>query len=790
MNMSRHRALRVGATIVLVTVVGLGAGLGVRRFGKPRPAAGPESPLAGSTSCRPCHEKFYRLWSTSRHGLAMQPFTATLAGRTFSTGGSAEIQVGTRFYRFDPNTRAVRERGESGERTYPVSDILGGKQVIYLLTKLERGRLQVLPLAFDVRRREWFDTAASAARHFVDRRDRPVDWRDPLYTFNLSCFGCHVSQLATNYDSQTNSYHTTWAEPGINCETCHGPSADHVRTFQAAGTGRTSSDLRIVVTKSFTARQHNDSCSSCHAKATPLTKGFGPGDRFFDHFDLATLEDQDFYPDGRDLGENYTYTSWLLNACAARSGMHCLRCHTSSGRFRFAGGRSSESCLPCHAERVRNPTPHTHHAAASEGSRCLACHMPVTEFARMRRSDHSFRPPSPTATLAFGSPNACNGCHADRDAAWADRQVRVWHKDDFQSRQLGWAYLVDAARKRDWRGLPRMLAYITSTARNEVVAASLIRLLNACPDHAKVVALVRALKDASPLVRAAAAAALDPRHSSEARDALVAATRDEYRLVRLRASGTLAGYPSDSLAPAERQAVEEGRRELIASFLVRPDNWAGHYNLGNYYLERHEYGPAVEAYAAASTLRGDTPLPLVNAAVAYANLGQPALARESLTRALALEPGNAAAYFNLGLLDADEGNVARAKLSLRAALKAEPQMAAAAYNLGLLMIVDRREEALALLRQAASDGPGEPRYAYTLAYHLNEAGARRDAARELRTLLSRFPEYWDAYALLGSISEALGDRVQARGAYRHALQNPALPLSARRQLETRLAEVR
>jgi len=26
---------------------------------------------AGSASCRECHEKFYQLWSTSRHGLAM-----------------------------------------------------------------------------------------------------------------------------------------------------------------------------------------------------------------------------------------------------------------------------------------------------------------------------------------------------------------------------------------------------------------------------------------------------------------------------------------------------------------------------------------------------------------------------------------------------------------------------------------------------------------------------------------------------------------------------------------------
>src|ERR1035437_7181907 len=35
--------------------------------------------FAGSRSCQECHEKFYQLWSTSFHGLAMQPYTSELA---------------------------------------------------------------------------------------------------------------------------------------------------------------------------------------------------------------------------------------------------------------------------------------------------------------------------------------------------------------------------------------------------------------------------------------------------------------------------------------------------------------------------------------------------------------------------------------------------------------------------------------------------------------------------------------------------------------------------------------
>jgi hypothetical protein len=45
----------------------------------------------------------------------------------------------------------------------------------------------------------------------------------------------------------------------------------------------------------------------------------------------------------------------------------------------------------------------------------------------MGRSDHSMRPPTPATTIAFHSPNACNLCHADHDAAWADQWVRKWY---------------------------------------------------------------------------------------------------------------------------------------------------------------------------------------------------------------------------------------------------------------------------------------------------------------------------------------------------------------------------
>ena len=80
-------------------------------------------------------------------------------------------------------------------------------------------RLQVLPVAFDLNTRKWFDTTASAVRHFPDLTDEAIYWKDRQLTFNTACYSCHVSRLSTNYDLASDTYNTVWREPGINCET-------------------------------------------------------------------------------------------------------------------------------------------------------------------------------------------------------------------------------------------------------------------------------------------------------------------------------------------------------------------------------------------------------------------------------------------------------------------------------------------------------------------------------------------------------------------------------------------
>jgi tetratricopeptide (TPR) repeat protein len=722
-------------------------------------AAGTEiqsAPYAGSASCRECHEKFYQLWSTSMHGLAMQPYSAVFAKEKL-TPPQGEITIGKDRYRLDVSDGVVIEINEKGTEKYKIAHVLGGKNIYYFLTPLTKGRLQTLPLAYDVNKKEWFDTAGSHMRHFPGgERSETVHWKESVYTFNTACYSCHVSQLSTNYDLKDDTYHTTWGEPGINCETCHGPSAEHNRIarkhLNGASKDQPLSDPKIISTKTMTTQQRNDLCLSCHAKANPLTPEYKPGERFYDHFDLVALEDPDYYPDGRDLGENYTMTSWRMSPCVKSGKIDCMHCHTSSGRYRFKKEKFNDACMPCHEDKVKEPVSHTHHKVESEGSKCISCHMPMTAFARMNRTDHSMLPPTPAATMAYASPNACNICHKDKGAAWADKFVRQWRTRDFQAPILKRAALIDAARRQDWGKLPDMLDYINDPKHDEIFAASLIRLIPPTQEPKVLTALLAAAEDPSPLVRGAAVRTMGMIPAMESAQALIMAAGDDYRLVRVRAAEGIVTFPEMTVPPAYQAPLKKANDEYITSITARPDQWMSHYNLGNYLLGLGELKNATASYQTALSLNPQAIMAMVNASIAYARMGETEKAEQSLQEALLQDASNAAANLNMGLLKAEKNDLKAAEMHFKAAFAADPQMAQAAYNLCIITAKDRIDEAVTWCRKASILAPQEPKYAYTLAFYLNQNGHKDEAITILKGLVEKYPQYQDAEMLLKEIS--------------------------------------
>jgi hypothetical protein len=91
-------------------------------------------------------------------------------------------------------------------------------------------------------------------------------------------------------------------------------------------------------------------------------------------------------------------------------------------------------CLTCHGlnkqagPRAATLEEHTHHAANSPGSSCVACHMPAIaqQIADVNVRSHTFHFTSPVQTSQLKIPNACNVCHTDKTPDWAEEALKTW----------------------------------------------------------------------------------------------------------------------------------------------------------------------------------------------------------------------------------------------------------------------------------------------------------------------------------------------------------------------------
>lgn len=732
---------------------------------------------SGSESCIECHQKFYDLWQPSYHAQAMMPVDAGFVAKHQLPDSQPIVVEGHLFHvEFsDSSMVMIENNGDEIIQTYEVLWAMGGHNVYTFLTPFEKGKLQNIPLAYDANRETWFNYPESGIRHFGEGfpEDEALPWKDAMYAFNTGCYSCHISQLSTHFDLATETYRTTWREPGINCETCHGPAEEHIRIFKNLKEGEVPEKIGLIVTSTFTPQQHNDGCATCHAKMNPVTPSYIPGDKFFDNYNLTTLEDHDFYPDGRSLGENYTMTDWMMNPCAEKSDLHCVTCHTSSGRDRNKENPNN-SCLPCHTDRAGDMEAHTGHKPEA-GLTCLSCHMPKREYVgRFLRSDHSFRPPMPGATIRFGSPNACNQCHSDKSPEWANKIVKARSNGNYQEETFKWAQLIKEARNQDWTNADKMYQTITNPETNQAVANSLIRLLNNCTLGSKTDVLLKALNNPSELVRSSAAYGLSGTMTDEVKNALLKACNDEIRLVRIQAANAILTFPENSFTADQQAVVKKAEMEYVTSMTSRQDNWSNHYNLGIYHQTKGNVNEALNSFETAARLYPASLMPLINSSVLYSYIGNPAKAEENLKKAVEVAPLNEAANLNLGLLMAEQGRIEEAEKALKTALSANPQQAVAAYNLSVIVAKRNVAEAVEYAEMAAKIRPDEPKYAYTLAYYQVENNQKTAAEKTLKSLIREHPLYLNAVSFLADLYLRDGKKQEALKLYEQTLKTEGL----------------
>jgi predicted CXXCH cytochrome family protein len=249
------------------------------------------------------------------------------------------------------------------------------------------------------------------------------------------CDGCH----SVNYNIQTKTI-TEW---NVGCERCHGPGSAHVARPIAAN---------IVSPSKLDSIRANDTCIQCHSQGQPKTNpiagkyydwpvGFRMGLNLSDFWELEehTLGTTTFthYADGTAHKNRMQGNDFVQSLMYSR-GVTCYNCHDVHGTGNNADLRKpvalNQLCLSCHGVGSDNGPhtasleQHTHHAANSEGSQCVGCHMPKIEpeIADVNIRSHTFRFISPVLTDSLKIPNSCNTCHTDKSTEWAIGELKKW----------------------------------------------------------------------------------------------------------------------------------------------------------------------------------------------------------------------------------------------------------------------------------------------------------------------------------------------------------------------------
>ena len=155
-------------------------------------------------------------------------------------------------------------------------------------------------------------------------------------------------------------------------------------------------------------------------------------------------------------------------------------------------------------------------------------------------------------------------------------------------------------------------------------------------------------------------------------------------------------------------------------------------------------------------------------------------------RPSACRPDNAPANFNRGLLLAELGRKPEAENSLRKALTSDPNLAPAAFNLCVLMMERRDAGGLGYCQQAVKAAPRNEKYAFSLAFYLDQTGNHTDAMKFLEAFSARHACGLETRLLLADLYLKSGKNREALSIYQQAALSPGLPQDQRNVIERRL----
>jgi len=373
-----------------------------------------------------------------------------------------------RFFRDEGGKFLIETEGPDGKTaTFEVAYTFGWNPLQQYLIRFPGGRMQAFSLAWDVPGKRWFFLYPGKR---IPRSDW-LHWTRNGQNWNGMCAECHSTNLRKGYRPAEARYETTFSEITVSCEACHGPASAHVawaRERKVRGeVGPVTGDRGLVVrlreavparwvggSPDGIARRDRpresqvevETCARCHARRGVISEDYVHGRPILDTHRVALLEERLYYADGQILDEVYEYGSFLQSRMY-QAGVTCTDCHDPH-RVGLRGDPDA-TCAKCHEPSRFSRKSHHFHAEGTKGASCVECHMASRTYMVVDlRRDHSFRIPRPDLTAKIGTPNACNGCHTDRSAAWAATAVERWYGPSRRSARPHYGEALHAGRRR------------------------------------------------------------------------------------------------------------------------------------------------------------------------------------------------------------------------------------------------------------------------------------------------------------------------------------------------------
>jgi tetratricopeptide (TPR) repeat protein len=562
------------------------------------------------------------------------------------------------------------------------------------------------------------------------------------------CAECHSTHLEKHYDPVSRTFSTSWSEIDVSCEACHGPGSEHVAWAKHApgwekpGTGKglvISLDERKDIhwkidPETGTAVRSNvrgsdkeiEMCARCHARRSPISRDYVHGEPLLDHYLPRRLDEGMYFADGQIDDEVYVYGSFIQSKMY-HAGVTCSDCLEQHSLALRAPGNGV--CLQCHQAAKYDQTSHHFHKAGSPGASCAECHMPPRTYMVVDpRHDHSMRIPRPDLSVKLGTPNACNNCHDDKDAAWAAGQVKTWYGDAPTGFQT-YAEALHGAWQEQADGGNALAALIRNMDTPAIARATAYAQIGPYLSAATIDVLPQGLSDADPAVRAAAVAALD-NLPAEIRVRLAFPMLDDpVRAVRIEAARVLASIPAGELSKAQRASLERALQEAVTAQQAMAERPEAQTYLGNLYAALGEAERAVAAYKTATDLDAAYVPGYVNLADLYRAQGEETAAEDVLRRAAKASPGNAGIHHALGLS---------------------------------LVRQQRTDEGIEELRLASTSEPDNARYIYVYAVALNSTGKPEQAIMVLQGAHNQHPNNRDILSGLVAFHRDMGNEAAAR----------------------------